>query len=424
MTKLANRPLVVVPNMQIAYLLSEYPTLGHTYLLREVRELRALGWDIQTVSIRKPKNRPSQLSAAEQQEWDSTWYILGSGPLQFLRAHAATFATRPRRYLRGLLTACRIGRFHPHSTARAMAYFLEAVLAGHRLRQAGIEHVHSVYTTTVALIMTRVFDIRLSMTIHGPSEFFDPESFRIREKVAAAELVTSISYFCRSQIMLWSLPSDWHKIEVVPLGIDISGWQPATFRERPAPFELISVGRLADVKGYPLLLEAVALLVAEGRNVRLRLVGDGPDSHQLQERARQLGIAGRVIFEGWKTQDELRQMYAESDLCVLSSFAEGVPVVLMEAMATGVPCVAPRITGIPELIRDGIEGLLVTPANLADLASAIASLMDNPELRRQMATLSRERIADQYELRKNVQRLSNLFSRKMPQDRPASSPSN
>jgi glycosyltransferase involved in cell wall biosynthesis len=220
------------------------------------------------------------------------------------------------------------------------------------------------------------------------------------------------------------LPSDWHKIEVVPLGIDISGWQPATFRERPAPFELISVGRLADVKGYPLLLEAVALLVAEGRNVRLRLVGDGPDSHQLQERARQLGIAGRVIFEGWKTQDELRQMYAESDLCVLSSFAEGVPVVLMEAMATGVPCVAPRITGIPELIRDGIEGLLVTPANLADLASAIASLMDNPELRRQMATLSRERIADQYELRKNVQRLSNLFSRKMPQDRPASSPSN
>ena len=171
-------------------------------------------------------------------------------------------------------------------------------------------------------------------------------------------------------------------------------------------------------------MEAVALLVAEGRNVRLRLVGDGPDSHQLQERARQLGIAGRVIFEGWKTQDELRQMYAESDLCVLSSFAEGVPVVLMEAMATGVPCVAPRITGIPELIRDGIEGLLVTPANLADLASAIASLMDNPELRRQMATLSRERIADQYELRKNVQRLSNLFSRKMPQDRPASSPSN
>jgi len=407
--------------MQIAYLLSEYPTLGHTYLLREVRELRRLGWDIQTVSIRKLGNRPSSLSAAEQEEWNATWYILGSSPVEFLRAHVATFAQRPARYLRGLLTAGRIGRLQPRSTARALAYFVEAVLAGYRLRQAGIEHVHSVYTTTVALIMTQVFDIRLSLTIHGPSEFFDPEGFRIREKVAAAELVTGISYFCRSQIMLWSAPSDWHKIEVAPLGIDTEGWQPAAFRERPLPFELISVGRLSDVKGYPLLMEAVALLVSEGRQVRLRLVGDGPDGQQLQERARQLGIAGQVIFEGWKTQDELRRLYSGSDLCVLSSFAEGVPVVLMEAMATGVPCVAPRITGIPELIRDGIEGLLVTPSNVADLASAIRELMDKPELRRQMATLARLRIADQYELRKNVLRLSKLFSRKMQQDRPASS---
>jgi glycosyltransferase involved in cell wall biosynthesis len=171
-------------------------------------------------------------------------------------------------------------------------------------------------------------------------------------------------------------------------------------------------------------LEAVAHLVAEGRDVRLRLVGDGPDSRQLQQRAQQLGIAERVLFEGWKNQEELRQLYAGSDLCVLSSFSEGVPVVLMEAMATGVPCVAPRITGVPELIRDGVEGLLVTPANVDDLAAAIASLIDNPELRRQMATRSRERIADQYELRKNVLRLSNLFSRKTRQDRAASARSN
>jgi colanic acid/amylovoran biosynthesis glycosyltransferase len=410
--------------MKIAYLLSEYPTLGHTYLLREVRCLRELGWDLQTISIRRPGPRPSPLSAAEQEEANSTWYILGSGPMAFVRAHLITLATRPGRYLRGFLTAWKIGRFHPHNTARAMAYFMEAVLAGDRLRRAGIEHVHSVYTTTVALILSKVFDIRLSMTIHGPSEFFDPEGFRIREKVAAAELVTGISYFCRSQIVLWSSPSDWHKIEVVPLGIDISGWPPGTFRERPVPFELISVGRLTDVKGYPLLLEAVAHLVAEGRDVRLRLVGDGPDSRQLQQRAQQLGIAERVLFEGWKNQEELRQLYAGSDLCVLSSFSEGVPVVLMEAMATGVPCVAPRITGVPELIRDGVEGLLVTPANVDDLAAAIASLIDNPELRRQMATRSRERIADQYELRKNVLRLSNLFSRKTRQDRAASARSN
>ncbi len=410
--------------MQIAYLLSEYPTLGHTYLLREVRGLRELGWDIQTISIRQPGKRPAPLSPAEQQEYNSTWYVLGSSPLAILAAHLATFASRPARYFRGLLTACKIGRFHPHSTARALAYFGEAVVAGHRLRRAGIERVHSVYTTTVALILSQIFDVRLSMTIHGPSEFFDPEGFRIRDKVAAAELVTGISYFCRSQIMLWSSPADWHKIEVAPLGIDIAGWQPAPFREQPAPFELISVGRLADVKGYPLLLDAVAQLVAEGRDVRLTLVGDGPDSRKLQEQSRQLGIAERVIFAGWKNQAELRQLYAASDLCVLSSFSEGVPVVLMEAMATGVPCVAPRITGIPELIRDGIEGLLVTPANVTELAAAIATLMDKPDLRRQMADRSRERVADRYELGKNLQHLSSLFSRKMQPARVTSADSN
>ena len=392
---------------KIAYLLSEYPTLGHTYLLREVRELRNLGWEIQTLSIRKPAAR--QLSSTEQEETNATWYVLGSDPVEFLRAHLVTFATRPGRYLRGLRTALGFGRCGLTAKGRSIAYFAEAVLAGDRLRKAGIDHVHSVYTSTVALILCQIFDVHLSMTIHGPSEFFDAEGFRIREKVAAAELVTGISSFCKSQIMLWSSPEDWQKIEVVPLGIDMTGWQVAPFREHPAPFDLISVGRLIDIKGYPLLLEAVAILAGQGRDVRLSLVGDGPDAGHLRQKATDLGIANKVIFEGWRSQAELGELYGKSDLCVLSSFSEGVPVVLMEAMATGVPCVAPRITGIPELIRDGIEGALVTPASVEELVSAIAMLMDQPELRRQMSEHSRQRVAERYDLRKNALRMSELF---------------
>ncbi len=402
--------------MKLAYLLSEYPLLEHTYLLREVRELRALGWEVHTVSIRKPSYRLPELSPAEQEEWTSTWHVLGSSPLQFLRAHAITFATRPVRYMRGLATAWRFGRFHPRLIALSTAHFIEAVLAGYHLRKTGVKHVHSVYTTTVALILSNIFDFELSMTIHGPAEFVDPEGFHIREKVCASQFVCGISYFGRSQIMNWSSPSDWHKLEVTPLGIDITAWQPTTFRERPAPFELISVGRLACVKGFPLLLDAVGLLASQGRDVRLRLVGDGPQRPQLEKQAHQLGIADRIVFEGWKKQDELLELYRSSDLCVLSSFAEGIPVVLMEAMATGVPCVAPRITGIPELIRHGIEGLLVTPSYTEELAGAIAELMDKPELRRQMAKLCRERIADKYDLRKNVLHLSEVFSRRMSRD--------
>jgi len=399
--------------MKLAYLLSEYPTLGHTYLLREVRELRALGWEIQTVSIRKPDLRESELSPAEREEWTSTWYILASSPLEFLRAHAVIFCRQPRRYLSGLVSAWKIGRFQPRGTALATAYFAEAVLAGYRLQQAGIAHVHSEFSSTVALILRRVFDIGISITLHGPAEFVDPEGFQIKEKVQAAKFVCAISNFGRSQIMLWSSPSDWDKLEVTPLGIDVSAWLPAKFREQPDPFELISVGRLAAVKGYPLLIEAVARLVGQGRDVRLTLAGDGPERSYLEGQSRRLGVGSRIIFAGWRNQAALQELYRNSDLCVLSSFAEGVPVVLMEAMAAGVPCVAPRITGIPELIRHGIDGFLVTPSDVEELAAAIAGLMDQPKLRRQMATLCRERIADKYDLGKNVRQLSDVFTRRL-----------
>ena len=406
---------------KLAYLLTEYPTLGHTFLLREIRELRNLGWDIQTISIRRPGSRPSPLSAAETEEQASTWYILGGDLTGVLRSHAVTFATRPVRYLRGLFAAWRFGRFHPRQTFLATAYFAEAVCVGYRLRQAGITHVHSVFATTVAWLLCQVFDLNLSMTLHGTAEFIDPEGFAIREKVRTAEVVCAISYFGRSQIMLWSSPSDWHKLEVTPLGVEIADWKAAEFREHPAPLELITVGRLVEVKGYPLLLDAVAQLIREGRDVRLTLAGDGPERSHLEAHARQLGISDRMVFAGWKDQDALRGLYLNSDLCVLSSFAEGVPVVLMEAMATGLPCVAPRITGIPELIREGTDGLLFTVSNVPELAAAIRQLIDDPELRRRMATSSRLRVADKYDLHKNVQHLSDVFRRWIAPESGASS---
>ena len=406
--------------MKLAYLLSEYPTLGHTYLLREVRQLRALGWDIQTISIRRPSTTASSLSPAENEELNSTWYIVGGPLFGYLVSHVATFVARPLRYLRGLATAWRFGGLSPRRALLANAYFVEAVYAGYRLRKAGITYVHSVYSTTVALILARVFDINLSMTLHGPAEFIDPEGFAIREKVRAAQLVCSISYFGRSQIMLWSSSSDWHKFEVTPLGVDLSGWELARFREDASPFELISVGRLVEIKGYPLLLEAMACLRGEGRDVRLTLAGDGPDRGNLEQQARKLGIEDRVVFAGWKSQGELRELYLSSDAGVMSSFAEGVPVVLMEAMATGVPCVAPRINGIPELIRDGIDGLLFTASEVSELTAAIGKLMDSPDLRRRMAASSRERVAEKYDLQKNVRKLSDVFTRWISRESAAS----
>ena len=396
--------------MKIAYLLSEYPTLGHTYLLREVRELRSLGWEIQVVSIRRPNPQSCSPSSEFEEELKSTRYVLGSGPFEYLAAQLTTFLTRPGLYVRGLTTAWRFGRYTRSPALFAIAYFTEAIVAGRWLQKAGFTHVHSVYSTTVGLILARVFGMTLSMTIHGPDEFVNPQGFGMEEKIRAALFASAISCFGKSQIMLWSSPADWHKLEITPLGIDCDGWVPASFRERPAPFKLISVGRLAPVKGYALLLKAVAILTAQQRDVRLTLVGDGPEHPQLAQQAQDLGIADKVVFAGWKTQAELRDLYLDSELCVLSSFAEGIPVVFMEAMALGVPCVGPRITGIPELIRDGVDGLLVTPGNIEELADAIGKMMDKPEMRRQMALSSRERVLDKYNLHKNVAHLAELLS--------------
>ena len=279
-------------------------------------------------------------------------------------------------------------------------------MAGASAKKEGISHVHSVYSTTVALILWHIFDIHLSMTLHGPAEFTDPVGFAIDEKVRAAELVCSISYFGRSQIMLWSSAKDWHKLAVTPLGVDATGWELAEFREQPSPFELIAAGRLVEIKGFPLLLDAVADLRRHGRDVRLTVAGDGPARQGLEQQANRLGIADRVEFAGWKNQDELRALYRQSDGFVMSSFAEGVPVVLMEAMATGLPCVAPRINGIPELIRDGVDGLLFTASDVAELVEATGRLIDNPAMRHSMAESSRARVADKYDLRKNVERLA------------------
>ena len=395
--------------MKLAYLLSEYPTLGHTYLLREVCQLRAKGWDIQTISVRRPSPRQSPLSGAEDGELRVTWYVLGSGIASHLTAHTATLLSRPLRYLRGLAAAIRFGAGNPRNSVLALAYFAEAVWVGHRLKKMGITHVHSVYSTTVALILSRIFDVQLSMTLHGPAEFIEPEGFAIREKVAAAELVCSISYFGRSQIMLWSSAADWHKLHVVPLGVDARGWTVAEFRENPVPFELVAAGRLVEIKGIPLLLEAVADLRRRGRSVRLTLAGDGPDRSSLEAMARELDLGDAVVFAGWMNQERLHELYLRSDAFVMSSFAEGVPVVLMEAMATGVPCIAPCINGIPELIRNEVDGLLFTASDVGELVAVIERMIDDPAMRRRMAESSRVQVAAKYDLLKNVDHLSDLL---------------
>ena len=173
------------------------------------------------------------------------------------------------------------------------------------------------------------------------------------------------------------------------------------------------MGRLVAAKGQHILIAAVDRLVREGRRVRLRLVGDGPDRSALQEDVRRRGLDGAVVFEGSVNPDRIRPIYEAADVFALASFAEGIPVVLMEAMAMEIPCIATWVTGVPELIRHRVDGWLIPPSDAASLAAAIREFMEDPELRRRLGESARQRVVDKFNLGRNVACLAEIFRRRL-----------
>jgi glycosyltransferase involved in cell wall biosynthesis len=400
----------------LAYLVSQYPAASHTFILREVRRLRGLGLRIEVASINSPDRPDAALAAEEREEAATTWFVKAAGLRGALRAQWATLRARPTGYAKGLLFALRLGGTDLKRILYSAFYFVEAVMVGHWLTGRGLGHLHVHFATpaaTVGLIASRVFGIGFSMTVHGPDEFYDAPGYRLTEKIEGAEFVCCIGYYCRSQLMKLSAPAHWPKMEISPLGVDPTAFSPRPFRDQPSPFQILCVGRLVPAKGQHILIEAVAHLVRRGADVRLRLVGDGPDRQSLEAQVESSGLTGCVVFEGVVNQDRIRSIYAEADCFALASFAEGIPVVLMEAMAMEIPCVTTFITGHPELIRDGIDGTLVAPSDHEGLAQAIAALIADPVLRRRLGEAGRRRVQEKYDLVTNTARLAAIFQRRL-----------
>jgi glycosyltransferase involved in cell wall biosynthesis len=265
----------------------------------------------------------------------------------------------------------------------------------------------------VGFLVERIFPVTLSITIHGPTEFQDPAGSRLAAKVQASLFCCAISQYGVSQLMYACGYAEWPKLELTALGVDLNAFPPRPFRPNPAPFRIVCAGRLAAVKGQHVLIAAMAALVKEGRDVRIRLAGDGPDRLALRQDVEKRELADRVSFEGNVNQDKLLDLYRESDALVLSSFAEGLPVVLMEAMAMEIPCVTPWVNGIPEIVTHETDGLLVPPGDAQALARAIGRLMDDAELRRTLGQKARLKILEKFDLRRNTEHLADVFRKRL-----------
>jgi glycosyltransferase involved in cell wall biosynthesis len=399
--------------MRLAYLVSQYPAVNHTFILREIRALRELGIEVRVISIRAPDRLPEKLSEEERDELRQTYTVLTAGFGPLLAAHAITLWQRPTAYFAGFWEALRLARGDLRKIFANLTYLGEAVVVGDQMRRMGITHVHCHFSSTVALLAERVFALTFSATIHGPSEFDDVIGFHMAEKVARARFLCAISSYCRGQLMKASDPQHWDKLEVSPLGVECDQFPAREPRPKSDCFEVLCVGRLAPAKAQEVLVAAIDRLVHQGRSVHLRLVGDGPNRKRLESLIAARSLQRHVTLEGPYNYDRVQALYQQADLFALASFAEGVPVVLMEAMAMGIPCVATWITGIPELIRHGVDGWLVPPADEEQFADAIAQLMDDPELRRALGRSARERVKEKYELKQNVAHLAAIYERRL-----------
>jgi colanic acid/amylovoran biosynthesis glycosyltransferase len=396
--------------MRIAYLTGEYPRATDTFIQREVITLREMGVDVHTFSVRRTGDE--HIVGEEQKlERDRTFYILPPNPINLLLAHLSLLLASPKKYLQAIKLALSTSQPGLRGAFYQLFYFLEAGILAKQIKEREIVHLHNHIVEasgTVAMIAAEMGDFTYSFTLHGPYIFFRPHQWRLDEKIKRALFVCCISHYARSQGMIFASTERWNRMHIIHCGVD-----PALFdvvSHNDSGKRLLFVGRLAAAKGLPILLESLVTLRRLHPDIILTVVGDGPDRQNLELLSAQLGLSQNVNFVGYKSQAEVRNYFQQTDIFVMSSFAEGIPVVLMEAMAAGVPVVATQIAGVSELVEDSVNGYLVPPGDTVSLTERIEKLLSDDKLRAAFGTAGRIKVEKDFNIHHEVARLHHLMT--------------
>jgi colanic acid/amylovoran biosynthesis glycosyltransferase len=384
--------------MRIAYMTGEYPRATDTFIQREIAALRNQQAEVYTFSIRRTGDEHI-VGPEQQQERDNTFYLLPVKPIQLLLAHLSLLFTRPRKYLQTLGLAWGTRRYGVIGTIYQLFYFLEAGTLAQQIRQKQIQHLHNHFgdsSCTVAMLAASLGDFTFSFSLHGPYIFFNPYVWRLDAKIQRALFVACISNYCRSQGMIFGSTDTWKKMYIVHCGVDPDLFTPVD--HQGLGLNLLYLGRLAAVKGLPILFESIAQLKTFFPELCLNLIGDGPERAKLASMVQELGIQDNVKFLGYKSQAQVREQLQKTDRYVLPSFAEGVSVSLMEAMAAGVPVVTTQIAGVNELVANGESGYIVPAGDVISLTEKLTLLIKDPQLREQFGKAGRKKVATEFNL--------------------------
>lgn len=392
--------------MKLAYLTSQYPASSHTFIRREIEALRRRGVHIETFSIRPP-SAAELVAEADRREHERTWYFFPARPLQILAAHAAALCTHPLRYFGAWWLAMRHRVPGARALLWAMFHFVEAIVLARALRKRGLTHLHNHFANSAAnvgLCASHYLGMPWSLTLHGISETDYPAGVLLGEKIRAAKFVACVSHFGRAQAMRTVGPEHWPKLFVSRCGVETSRLPARDLASRPRA-RVLCVGRLSPEKGHVGLLDAFVAVRARGIDAELRLAGDGPDAARIARFIEAHGLRAHVTMLGRLTEEAVWAEIAKSDVLVSGSLMEGLPVVLMEALAMGVAVVAPCVAGIPELVEHGVTGWLFSPGDFQALAVCLEEALSDPKARDRHGREGQTRVAREFDIDRAIEPL-------------------
>jgi glycosyltransferase involved in cell wall biosynthesis len=408
---------IEVRSVKVAYIMSRFPKLTETFVLYEMLAVEQLGYRVALYPLRRERGlvmHPEAGAAVQRAHFQPifSWKILGAH-MYFLWCKPFTYLRTVAALLFGTLGSLRF-------FVAAVIYFPKMVYFAYRMAADGVTHVHAHFANhpaAAAFVIRRLTGIPYSFTAHGSDLHCDRTM--LRQKVAEAAFVVAISQYNRERIVEECGEECRDKVIVIHCGVDMDVFQPiesAVPLQGPGGLDILCVGTLHEVKGQEYLIEACRLLQERGIQITCHLIGDGPGRAALVRQSRAAQLDGRVHFHGLRTRQEIAQWFRQAAIVVAPSVPtsdgrrEGIPVVLMEAMASGAPVIASRISGIPELVEDGRHGLLVPPRDARALADAIQQLCEDPELRRRLGCAGRQRVAEQFNMHENAAALAQLFT--------------
>ena len=393
--------------MGFAYLMNTYPITSTTFVRREIHAHEAAGVPVTRFAIRDWAEVP--VDPRDRDEVGKTTYILKQGALALAGRTLSEMVTNPRGFGRAAKTMLHLAT-RPGSTGiKNAAYLVEAVFFKQAAKARDIHHVHAHFSTNsaaVALLAYRMGGPSYSFTAHGPDEFDDPAANGLPVKVEHAAFVAAITDYARGVILNATDGNGADKVHVVRCGIDLDEFD---LTPPPENARIVCVGRLCPAKAQALLVEAVAPLVNDFPTLELVFIGDGEDRASIEERVAELGLENHVTMAGWGTGEEVRAAIEGARIFALPSFAEGLPIVLMESLAMGRAVVTTQITGIPELV-DAEVGWIVPAGDVPALQDAVAqALSADTATLAALGEAGRARVSQAHNQTQNAARLRVLF---------------